>query len=1033
MRFEQPIWLLLGLLVIPVVWTGLRWFVSMGKVRRVSAVVLRSVLIALVAGMLAGVSTVRVTNRLATIGVMDVSDSVRRFARVQISSTSEPEDAIAAAADFFELAAADRGPDDLLGMVVFDGRSLAVATPTRGDISDRTLDLKIVEGTDIEQALRYAAALVPPDASGRLVLLSDGNETAGNALEAAAELSSGVDSHRSGVEIDVAPLAYNVSREVIIESVDAPPRAAGESTITVRVLLRTTDGGKGTLRLLREGEPVDINGAEPGLGRSLTLPVGPHVELVSVKLEPGKIHRFEAVFEPYLLKLPDGTTHFVGDTHTDNNRGQAFTITPGKGSVLVLDGVGDGTMQGPGGTLAHTLFRSGVDVEMMPAEGCPQTLLELEAYDLIILQNVPAEALPLTTHEHLSAFVRDLGGGLVMIGGPDSFGAGGWKGSAVEPILPVKLDLPEELITPDVAIVIVLDNSGSMARSVMGSSRSQQRVANEAAALAVSSLDKQDLVGVISFNNSSSVVVELAENTDPVATAEKIRSIASGGGTNLMPALNAARNQLAKSDAKVKHVIVLSDGRSMGAEALPGYAQQMYAEGIAVSTIAVGDGSDTQTLEAVAESGGGKSYYVINPSVLPRIFLKAVRIARKPMIREGLFTPFIIPSGSPLVAGISQTPPLRGLVLTQARDEPTITYAMVHPDGEPLLAHWNVGLGQVAAFTSDAIDGWATSWIGWDGYERFWLQIVGSISRAASTSAHELTTQVSGDVLRIRLDAMDEDGRGIDLLSVPTTVYPPLGDPVELSLNQTGPGVYEGHLPAGKTGSYVVVAKPRRGGKQLSPVIGGASVASGLEARRLQSNVRLLQQIAETTGGRVLDIAHPESADLFDRSGVRPTEAMIPLWRSLLVWTLIVLLLDVGTRRVAWDRYVSKEFGVGFKQMASDSMADRSEKASGMLASLKGRGRKPVAPAATAFTKDDAARVASQEAKRRRDAQIAAAKARRKVAMDAPEATPASEKRSETKDEAEDAGTSGLLAAKRRAQQRFDSPGGSGDGHDESA
>jgi uncharacterized protein YegL len=357
--------------------------------------------------------------------------------------------------------------------------------------------------------------------------------------------------------------------------------------------------------------------------------------------------------------------------------------------VLLVDGVNPGSSETP--TLARVLRDAGIEVTVIPAEGIPQSLLALQAYDLIILENVPADAVPESTQQVLDAHVRQMGAGLVMVGGPDSLGAGGWKGSVIEPLLPVRLDLPERLVQPDAAVAFVLDNSGSMGRSVIGSLLSQQEIANQSAALAVKSLSKGDLVAVIEFNNQTRVIVPLAPNTDPARTADKILSISAGGGTRLGPALEEARRQLSPAKATVKHVIVLSDGRSMESGTLPGIARAMNEEGINVSTISVGDQSDDETMSAIAREGGGRFYAVNNANLLPRFFLKAVRVVRTPLIREGSFDPVLLPTGSPLTVGVPTPPPLEGLVLSQHRPEPTITYAMEAPTGEPLLAHWKCG------------------------------------------------------------------------------------------------------------------------------------------------------------------------------------------------------------------------------------------------------------------------------------------------------------------------------------------------------
>jgi uncharacterized membrane protein len=713
LTFQRPEWLFVLLLAIPTAVAGMLWFTPMSRVRRGSAVILRVALIALISGMLAGASTVRRTERLAVMAVVDVSGSVRIFGDLGTDpKTGMPVEALKAAHEFIAAAAGQRGADDLLGIVAFDGRAIAIATPSRGPVADRSLDTRMVEGTDIAAALRYAAALLPPAAAGRIVLFTDGNQTAGDALAAARALSARAGSH---VPIDVVPITLVAASEVMVEGVDTPPRAAAESTITVRVTLNSTGPATGVLSLTREGEVLDINGGEPGFGRRVELKGGRHVELITVPLPPGRVHRFAAVFEPDR----DAEGRAIGDTRPENNRAEAFTATPGKGSVLLVDGVGGAASDSPARTLVQALTQSGIETTLAPAEGLPTNLLAMEQYDLVILDNVPAEAVPPAVQEVLAAYVRDLGGGLVMVGGPDSFGAGGWKGSAIEPILPVKLDLPEKLVQPAAAVVFVIDNSGSMGRQVFASIRTQQEIANQSTALAVHTLDKTDLVGVVVFNSTTTVLVPLAPNSDPDRTSEEVMSIAPGGGTIMGPALEEARQQLRDVKASVKHVIVLSDGESMGKSSLPGLAEKMKKEdGISVSTIGIGDQMDPETMSRMAQVGGGQFYPVANASLLPKIFLKAIRVVRTPLIREGRFEPRILPVASPLTAGIAGPPPaLTGFILTQRRPEPTITYAMAAPTGEPLLAHWTVDLGQVAAFTSDAHH-WASDWVSGPGIGR---------------------------------------------------------------------------------------------------------------------------------------------------------------------------------------------------------------------------------------------------------------------------------------------------------------------------
>lgn len=1015
---DQAWWFAAAAVIVPLAVLAWRWFAAMGRARRWSAIVARAVLLALVAAMLAGLSLVRQTDKLAVIAVLDVSDSVERFVDPEVGSDGTTIAPVERMRRWLERAARDRGADDLLGIVVFDGRATAIAAPTNGEVFERSLETIPFDGTYIASALRFASGLAPPDARTRIVLFSDGNQTQGDAARMAERLTGD-----QGISVDVVPLEYDVASEVLVESVDAPPSADEGSAVTVRVTLRSTGESVGTLRLVREGEEVDINGSAAGMGRRVRLGPGLTTELIEVELPPGRIHRFEAVFEPD--ERDDG---FAGDTILANNQAEAFTLTPGRGSVLIVDGVGRGLEEGAGATLAQTLRRTGSDVTLLAPEAMPDSLLGLQGFDLIMLQNVPAEALSEAQHEYLAAHVRDLGGGLVMIGGPDSFGAGGWKGTAIEPILPVRLDLPERAVMPEAAVVFVLDNSGSMSFDVMGSVRNKMRIANEAAALAVQTLDKADLLGVITFNSGYDVLIPLAPNSDPRRAMQKILGVGAGGGTNAGPALEEARRQLNRVDAKIKHIILLSDGRSQGAEGLPDLAADMRREGIRVTTIAVGEDADEQTMDQIAKRGGGSFHSVLNPNTLPRVFVRAVRVIRQPLIREQPFVPVVSAGTSPLLTGVSAPPALGGLVLTQKRDEPTVTTAMATPQGEPVLAQWNVEIGQVVAFTSDASGNWSGGWLPWEGYERLWTNIVRTASRRGGTNAYDMSLALDGDRLNVRMEAFSPEGAPIDMLDVPASIYGPDGEVQDVTLTQTGPGVYEATARAGQAGSYIAVLKPSLEGQRLPPAVGGASIARGSELRSLRSNAELLREIAEITGGRVLSLDAPGQAALFDRRGTRPRRSMEPIWRTLLIWSIVVLMLDIGTRRIAWDRLVSREFGADLRREALEAVRDRSGQVLAAIGGLAGKGKK--GDVATALGEEDAQRVADEELERRRQQRLAAIRAaRERVAQEGElgqgpvEAEPAREtgERGTIKQGAPE--PDGLLAAKRRARERFGGEG----------
>ncbi len=1008
-------------------------FSAMTTYRRVLAALVRVALILLIALILAGLATVRQTNRLAVIAVVDVSGSIQRqpadgveavaAALAGPGSTPRVMSTLDAVRAQLLRATGSRRPDDLLGIVAFDGRPILVASPSpTPDLADRPLDYQAQDGTNIADALTLAATLIPSDATGKILLITDGVQTSGDALAAARQIASAsaadFTSAGHGLPIDVVPLHAAVRPEVIVESVDAPPLAAIGAPVIVRAIIKSTDATVGTVHLLDNGAEVDINGDEPGMSRRVRLGPGSNLVIAEVPVGVSRVHRFKVVYDPD----PAAPGESPGDKLADNNSAEAFTITPAIGSVLLVDGVSEfGEAQAPS-PLAGTLRDAGINVSVVSASGMPTDLLSLQNYDLVILEDVPADAVSLPAQQALVAHVRDLGGGLIMVGGPMSFGAGGWKGSPVEALLPVRLDLPDTLVEPEAAIMFVLDNSGSMGRSVMGSSRSQQDLANESAARAVLTLGRRDLIGIIVFNSEYDVVVPLGPNAQPTKTAEAIREISAGGGTNAGPALEEARRALSAVKAKVKHVVLLSDGKSQRSESLPFLAAQMRAEGITVSCISIGDSADLQTMKAIADKGGGEHFNPTNPNVLPRIFLKAIRVARTPMYREEPFDPVITDDSMSPLRGVSRPPPLGGLNLTQPRPEPTIVNAMTSPKGEPLLASWRVELGQVAAFTSDAGE-WASGWIGWPGYAQFWAQLSRTMSRPAQQRQFQTRLEAKGDQLRIQVDAVDDQGRPMDFLSTPTTLYSPSGEQVELSLKQTASGVYEGTARASETGTYVAVIRPSAGDRKFPPVIAGASVRTGLESQRLEPDPALVKAIAAESGGSVVELADLDRAPLFERSGLTPRRTLLPLVDVLLPWALAALLLDIAMRRIAWDRVLEERAEVPIA--AGRSLAERLAAAPISPAARE----EPVSP--VAFTERDAADLVKAQRDRRMAERLAAARATsasseagaapaRPFSGSQGGSTPAQGPNTSEPSAAPDPVEGGLAAAKRRARQRFE-------------
>jgi len=877
---DHPWWLasaLIGLASAALGWALLR---AMPGGRRTVAIGSRVALFALLALALAGAQIVRESDRLVVVGVVDVSGSVRAYANLGTDETGIPVTATDAATRLLTRDDPQRRDDDRVGMVVFDSAARIGAAPRAATLSDVAAGPPGDAGTDIVGALRRAQALIPGDARGRLVLISDGVATTGDLGAFAPTLP-----------IDTVPLEYTIEREVLVESVRAPARAAPGAEVPIEVALRATGPARGTLSVLVDGTPIDLDPRSPSDSLALSLSEGVETLTLRVPIDEGRVHRIRARWDAV-----------EGDTSAANNESSAITLSRDRGRVLLAAPSADALDRSA--PIERVLTRQGWEVDRSLAREVPSTMLGLEPYDLIVLVNTPRDEVPRRAESALDAYVRTLGGGVLFVGGEQALGAGGWQSAEITDLFPVELEVPDDVVRAHAAVVLVLDSSGSMRRSVLGSSRSQQQVANESAAEAIEVLDETDMVGVIEFSDSSRVVVPVTRNDDPAQTQRRIRSITAGGGTNLGPALELAGRELDPVDAQTKHIVVLSDGKSRDAAALPGAAQRLGERGIRISTITIGDEADNATMRAVAQESGGVYYRVVNPSVLPRVFLKAVRVIRKPMVREGQITPVIADATSPMLAGVAEPPLLGGLVLTEFKsDDPRVMVPIVSAQGEPILAGHQVELGRVGVFTGDA-SRWSRRWIDSGAFDQVWEPLIAWAARTQSASDGEVRTTVRGSDLTIEYDAVTDEGEPIDGADVAARVISGDGVTREVELVQTGPGRYEGAAQNLPPGDHIVIVRPTIEGEPALPTISAVHLDTNAELATLRSDRAALERLAARSGGRVLDIN--TGASIFDRTGLDPVRSYEPIWRALLVAALLVFLIDLAARRVAWDRWLAQ-------------------------------------------------------------------------------------------------------------------------------
>ncbi len=877
--FDHPTALLLLLLIIPFVFIGIKATQGMSPLRRGFVLGFRALLVSSLAFALAQPSIIRKTDQITTLYVADVSASVRAFAPTDAEHISPLTDI----EQWIRTTSEQRPIIDRAGVVSFQETPKLVHMHTLGPLQDLALEGTGALGTNITKALQLASSVLPPNTLGRLVLMTDGNETAGDAVLTAKELVASSD-----LRIDVVPLNYDISGETYVSSLEAPAIARPGQTISLRVIIESAEAMTGALLLSNSGQQIDLNPDPDLLGVPVEIPVGRSVHVVSAPVASKPINKFEVTL------LPDGP-----DLVATNNTATAVVATPARGNMLVVT-----RSSNLGRGLGETLRQTDLPVTVVTPDQLTTDLLDLQSYDLIVLDDIPASAIDLKQQEYLRTYVEDFGGGLLLVGGRLSFGPGGWNNTPLEAMLPVELDPPAELRRSTGALVLVLDKSGSMQRPVGGALASQQQVANESAALAIESLLSGSWVGVVAFDQMPYQVLPMTRKSESTDLVGPVRQISTGGGTRLGPAIQMAMTMLDPIDVPEKHIVLLTDGRSdeFGLDAL---AREVSEKGITLTTIAVGDEADQSGLQSLSRIGGGKFHEVRNPRLLPRVLMDSVQVINTPLIKELDLSVVTRPTGSALNSSMSEAPNISGTIITAPADDPAVQIDLMDSDGDPLLAHRQFGVGRVGAFMSDSGRLWTSSWSTWDGAPVFWAQLARYLARGPAVEDLELQTRIDGEMLYVDLQAMDEDGDWLDYLTAAATLYGPRGSRQEMNLTQTAPGRYQSSLQLNSSGDYVLAISAQHGARALAPLITGVSIPPAAEYRFKKSNDQRILDIARAGKGRVLALTSPQTADVFTKDGLPERTSFGSIW-PILAWICIgLMLLDVAVRRFVLIRRTS--------------------------------------------------------------------------------------------------------------------------------
>ncbi len=899
--FDRPEYLLV-LLLVPALWlVSYRTLAALGPVRRAVALGLRTTVLLLLVLALAELQVRQVSDKVTVLYLLDQSESIPRAKRELMRE--------------FVVEHVRRHRDaernDRAGVIVF-AREAAIEVPPYDDdipnLGAFEAFLERRDATNLEGALKLAAAAFPEDSAKRVVIVTDGNENLGNARGVAAALAA------SGIAIDVIPVQSATRGEIAVEKVTLPADIRRGTPFEVRTVLQNFAAPRdedprrvvrGKLRVTRKlGRREDLVGET-----AVELPPGKTVIGLRHVLDEPALHTYQATF------LPDDP---ADDLLPQNNAASAYTQVRGRGRVLLIEDVDHA---GEFDFLVARLRAMNLELDVQPSNQLFTGLDELQGYDCVILANVPRASGSGTADisgfrdEQIEMLVRNtqqLGAGLVLLGGPQSFGAGGWANTPLEDAMPVDFQIKNAKIEAVGALALLMHAS-----ELPEGNHWQKVVAREA----IKALGPLDYCGLLYWDDlardtwlwgDGAGLMRLEGQREMMLA--RINRLTPGDMPEFDPSMRKALDAFQNVTAAVKHMIVVSDGDPIPPR--PATLSLCQQAGIQITTVAVGThGPPGSTpLRDIAAVTGGQYYVVDDPQLLPKIYQREARRVSRPVVKD-------LPNVAPeivypheIMQGIAAPlPPLTGMVLTTVKDNPLVEVVLRSPEpsdtrNATVLATWTYGLGRAAVVTTDAGHRWAAAWTAWPGYDKFFGQLVRWAMRPASDPGkYTVTTDVRDDKVRVVITALDANDDFRNALRMTASAVGPDLDASELPIRQVAPGRYIGEFDASKAGSYHVSIVPAAG---EPPLITGVNVPYAAEFRERDTNRRLLQDLASLRppGGQPglladLDLNASNRDQLLEvntfRPGLPKASRIEDIWPLLLFFSAWVFLADVFVRRVA--------------------------------------------------------------------------------------------------------------------------------------
>ena len=821
---------------------------ELSSFRKWSAFAIRSLMILLFVLALAGTRIAWRSDKICAIFALDVSNSV-------------PQNEIQNALSFINKSIEKLKDDDLVGLVSFAEKTNIEVLPKTKPNINRTTSESRKDYTNIDLAIKGAIDLFPQGYQKRIILISDGNENVGDVLNNVDILKS------QGIEVHTIPLSTRLEGkdEVWVENLIVPSQISSNQIFEIKAVIGSNTDAKLKVMLFRDGQFIA------------------HQDMTIKKSDVKKMAIFKQTIEDKKNHIYKVSIESNIDTIRENNHAQTLVSFAEKRKVLYING-NTGINY-----LPNVLEKSGLDTTVIEdMSKFPSSIIELKDYGVVIFDNVSTYSLSESQMRMIETYVHDVGGGFLMIGGENSFGSGGYHKTPIEKILPVKM-IPEEK-KRSVSIMLLIDKSGSM--NALSGNLSKMDLAKSASTSVIDLLTDKDKIGVIAFDAKADEIVKLDRVQSKKQIVDSISGIKARGGTNLYPALKMAYSALKNSDSQIKHIIILSDGRSLQMEESINLVKQMAEDSITISSVVISDEADKEFMRDIANIGSGRYYETDDAGNLPKLFIKEAFIASK-LIMEGDFQP-IVSYNSEILKGMGSMPKLRGYIGTSIKEGAELVLKSANDD--PILATWQYGLGRTLAFTSDSQPKWALEWLKWDNFAKFWSQAINwCISN--TTGEFDVTASITGSKGLITVDAVSTSGQLRNFLNFNANIVKPNLTIETVELKQTGSGRYEAEFNADQRGTYLLSISEMDGEKPIATKNIGLTISYSPEYIDLTSNNQILKDLSSATGGKY----SPKIDDIADRKS-KSVQRIQEIWRWLLIIAIPLFFFDVAVRRITLSK-----------------------------------------------------------------------------------------------------------------------------------